>query len=235
MTGTGRVGVFGGTFNPVHWAHLRAAEEVVEAVGLDRMLFVPSAEPPHKAAGGGDPVAPAALRLAWLRRATADNPRFEVDPLEIERGGRSYSVDTLRAVGERLAPERPVFVIGLDAFVEMDGWREPEALFTLAHFAVMTRPPFSDVTLRGSLPCCVRDAVRLAPDGRSAHHARGTWIRLVPVTPLDVSASDVRRRLREGRSVRYLLPEAVYDAVVSSGAYDPPEGVSRARREARER
>lgn len=131
-------------------------------------------------------------------------------------------METLHAIAERLAPRRPVFVIGLDAFVEIDSWREPEALFATAHFAVMTRPPFSDATLRGSLPSCVRDAVRLADDGRSATHPAGTWIRLVPVTPLDVSASDIRRRLRQGRSVRYLLPEAVHDAVASSGAYGPP-------------
>jgi len=226
--GAERLGVFGGTFNPVHVAHLRAAEEVVEALGLDCVLFVPAAEPPHKAARAEDPVAPAALRLDWLRRATADNPHFAVDALEIERGGRSYSVDTLRAVGERIAPERPVFVIGLDAFVEMDAWREPEAIFALAHFAVMTRPPGSDATLRGHLPACVREAVRLDPDGRSGRHAQGTWLRVVPVTPLDVSASEIRRRLREGRSVRYLLPEIVHDAVVSSGAYASPEGASRA-------
>lgn len=215
-------GVFGGTFNPVHLAHLRAAEEVVEALGLRRMLFVPSAGPPHKPAGGDDPIAPAELRLAWLREAVAGNPRFEVDALEIERGGTSYSVDTLRALSARLAPERPVFVIGWDAFLEIDTWREPAALFALADFAVMTRPPVSGASLHGSLPSCLRDAVRVADDGRSAAHAAGEgWIRLVPVTPLDVSASEIRRRLREGRSVRYLLPERVHDAVLKSGAYGP--------------
>jgi nicotinate-nucleotide adenylyltransferase len=217
-----QTGVFGGTFNPVHVAHLRAAEEVVEALGLVRMLFVPSAGPPHKPAAAGDPIAPAPLRLAWLREAVADNPRFEVDPLEIERGGTSYSVHTLRALAGRLAPERPVFVIGWDAFLEIDTWKEPEALFLLADFAVMTRPPVSGASLRGSLPSCLREVARVAADGRSASHgAGGGWIRLVPVTPLDVSASEIRRRLREGRSVRYLLPERVHDAVVKSGVYGP--------------
>jgi nicotinate-nucleotide adenylyltransferase len=215
-------GVFGGTFNPVHVAHLRAAEEVVEALGLRRMLFVPSAGPPHKPGSGADPVAPAELRLAWLREAVADNPRFEVDPLEIERGGTSYSVHTLRALSSRLAPGRPVFVIGWDAFLEIDTWREPAALFSLADFAVMTRPPFSSASLHGSLPSCLRDEARVAADGRSAVHGAGEgWIRLVPVTPLDVSASEIRRRLREGRSVRYLLPERVHDAVRKSGVYGP--------------
>jgi nicotinate-nucleotide adenylyltransferase len=144
-----------------------------------------------------------------------------VDPLEIERGGTSYSVHTLRALSARLA-ERPVFVIGWDAFREIDGWKDPASLFLLADFAVMTRPPVSDATLHGSLPSCLRDGARVAPDGRSARHGAGEgWIRLVPVTPLDVSASEIRRRLREGRSVRYLLPERVHDAVTKSGIYGP--------------
>jgi nicotinate-nucleotide adenylyltransferase len=226
-------GVFGGTFNPVHVAHLRAAEEVAEALGLERMLFVPAAAPPHKQGEETDPIAPPELRLAWLRAATADNPRFAVDPIEIERGGTSFSVDTLREIAARTAPARPVFVIGWDAFREIDTWKDPATLFALADFAVMTRPPISDASLRSFLPSCIQDGARVAGDGRSAelcpagaeHGAPGGTIRLVPVTPLDVSASDVRRRLREGRSVRYLLPERVHDAIVASGVYGPrPRG-----------
>jgi nicotinate-nucleotide adenylyltransferase len=226
----GAVGVFGGTFNPVHVAHLRAAEEVAEALDLERMLFVPAAAPPHKRADAGDPIAPAERRLAWLRAATADNPRFAVDALEIERGGTSFSVDTLREIAARTAPVRPVFVIGWDAFREIDTWKDPATLFALADFAVMTRPPASDASLRSFLPSCIRDGARVAADGRSAEHgAGGGRIRLVPVTPLDVSASDVRRRLREGRSVRYLLPERVHDAIVRSGVYGPPPRPTGAR------
>ena len=217
-----RTGVLGGTFNPVHVAHLRVAEEVAEALGIGRMLFVPAASPPHKPDEGADPIAPPELRLAWLLEAAADNPRFRVDPLEVERGGTSYSVDTLRDLAARTAPERPVFVIGWDAFVEIDTWKDPATLFALADFAVMTRPPDSDATLRGFLPACIRAEARVAADGASAHHRRG-WIRLIAVTPLGVSASDIRRRLREGRSVRYLLPERVHDAIVASGVYGPGE------------
>jgi nicotinate-nucleotide adenylyltransferase len=216
------VGIFGGTFNPVHVAHLRAAEEVAETLGIGRMLLVPAASPPHKsAAAGADPIAPAELRLAWLAEATADNPRFHVDPLEVKRGGTSYSVDTLREIAERTAPVRPVFVIGWDAFREIDTWKDPATLFRLADFAVMTRPPVSDADLRSFLPSCIRAEARVAADGRSAECGAGGTIRLVSVTPLDVSASDVRRRLREGRSVRYLLPERVHDAIVASGVYGP--------------
>jgi nicotinate-nucleotide adenylyltransferase len=220
-----RIGVFGGTFNPVHIGHLRAAEEVVEALDLERMVFVPSAGPPHKTDLADDRIAPAELRLEWIQLAIRRNPRFEVDPLEIERGGASYSVDTLRTLGARIAPEKPVFAIGHDAFVEIDSWREPEALFELAHFAVITRPPIARVSLMDSLPRCIRSAVEPAEGGRVAlHRQANSWIRLLEIPALDISSSDIRRRLRGGRSLRYLLPLAVAEAVEKSGVYRAPRG-----------
>jgi nicotinate-nucleotide adenylyltransferase len=220
-----RTGIFGGTFNPVHIGHLRAAEEVVEALGLERMVFVPSADPPHKSDLADDPVASAALRLEWVELAIQGNPHFTVDPLEIERGGASYSVDTLRAIGEQIAPEKPVFTIGHDAFIEIDSWREPEALFELANFAVITRPPVEQVSLTDCLPRCIRSSVETDEDGWVARHRHAdTWIRLLEIPALDISSSDIRLRLREGRSLRYLLPLAVAEAVEKSGAYRPRQG-----------
>lgn len=221
------VGVYGGTFNPIHVGHLRAAEEVAEALGLARVLFVPSAVPPHKADDPRDAIAPAALRLDWVRRAIADNPGFAADPIEVERGGASYLVETLGALRQRLArgDEAPVFLVGSDAFAEMGEWREPTALFALAHYAVMVRPPLRSGSLADWLPPAVRDDVELAPDGRSGRHRRAdTWLRLVEIAGFDVSASDLRARLRDGRSVRYLLPEAIRDAVLASGVYGATPG-----------
>jgi nicotinate-nucleotide adenylyltransferase len=224
MKSAAHVGIFGGTFNPIHVGHLRAAEEVVEALRLERMIFVPSAQPPHKAGTQRDPIAPAAQRLAWVRAAVAGNPRFEVDPIECERAGPSYSVETLRAIGRRVAPELPVFAIGQDAFAEVGTWREPEALFTLAHFAIFTRPPVAKGSLAEWLPAVVKGEIALASDGLSGKHRRaGTWLRLLEIPALDVSASDIRARLRQGRSVRYLLPEPVREAVERSGVYAAPE------------
>jgi nicotinate-nucleotide adenylyltransferase len=219
-----RIGVFGGTFNPIHLGHLRAAEEVCEAVGLARMLFVPSARPPHKR-GESEAIAPAELRLEWARLATAGNPRFEVDPIEVERDGPSYLVDTLRAIGERIAPARPVFVLGHDAFVEMETWREPKTLFTLADFVAMTRPPLQRGHLADWLPDALAEAFEIAPDGLSARHRdAGTTLQLLAITALDVSASEIRERIASGRSVRYLIPPAVHDAVLASGCYGPSPG-----------
>ena len=125
----GLIGVYGGTFNPIHVGHLRAAEEVAEVLGLSRVLFVPSATPPHKVEDQRDAIAPAADRLAWVRLAIADNPRFEASAIEVERGGASYLVDTLRELRAKLAPGEPVFLVGSDAFAEMGAWREPVSCF----------------------------------------------------------------------------------------------------------
>jgi len=228
-----RVGLFGGTFNPIHVGHLRAAEEVGEALGLERVVFVPSAQPPHKRQREDDVIAPATERLAWVRAAVAGNPRFSVDAIEQARAGPSYSVDTLRAYAGEPGQARVVFVIGSDAFVDLGSWREPGALLSLANFAVMTRPPGPRGALVEWLPADLARHVELAPDGRSARHREaGTWIRTVEITALDVSSSDVRARLRAGRSVRYLLPDGVHDAVVASGLYVPQgaAGERRARR-----
>jgi nicotinate-nucleotide adenylyltransferase len=218
MTEVGLLGVFGGTFNPIHLGHLRAAEQVVELLGLDRLLFVPSGTPPHKRE---ERLAPARVRLDWVRRAAAGNKRFEVDALEVERGGPSFSVDTLRAIGARVAPRKPVFVIGSDALVELASWREPATILELAHLAVVARREAAGA-LAERFPPALVPALELAPDGRSARHrSAGSWVRWLEIDVLPISATDVRDRLRAGRSVRYLVPEAIHDDVVASGVYGP--------------
>lgn len=214
--------VFGGTFNPVHLGHLRAAEEIAEQLRASRVLFVPSHAPPHKSDDPRDPLASADQRRRWLAAALAGNPRFELETLELERGGPSYSVDTLAALAERFAPARPVFAIGQDAFVELGAWRQPRLIARLAHLAVLQRPPGDGGSLAQWLPSCLREDFTLAADGRSSRHREaGTWIRVFDVAALDISASTIRARLRAGRSVRYLLPEAIHDEVVACGFYAP--------------
>jgi nicotinate-nucleotide adenylyltransferase len=147
-------------------------------------------------------------------------PALQRGPLELERDGPSYSVDTLRTLRKRDGEVETVFLIGLDAFAEIGSWREPEVLFELTHFAVFPRAARDPGTLADWIPDCVKGEIVLAPDGRSGRHARaGTWVRLLSIRPLDVSASELRARLREGRSVRYLVPDAVRRAILASGAY----------------
>jgi nicotinate-nucleotide adenylyltransferase len=232
------IGLYGGTFNPIHQGHLRAAEEVAEALELDRMLFIPSARPPHKREVGDDVIAPAKLRLEWVALAVQENPRFVVDPIELDRPGPSYLVDTLIQLRERHAGEDLVFTVGQDAFAEMGLWREPERLFALAHIAVTTRPPVGEGHLEEWLPECVRGDFEVAADGLSAQHrTAGTWIRQLSITALDISASEIRQRVREGRSIRYLAPEPVRAAIEASRCYkaEPrtPGSCDASRREGR--
>ena len=218
--GERRIGVYGGTFNPIHRGHLRAAECVAQALGLIEMIFVPCARPPHKTEDADDPIAPAAERLAWVELAVEGNPLFSVDPIEIERGGASYSVVTLEALRLKHAPDRIVFVLGHDAFVEMGSWREPERIFAMVDIAVTSRPPVSSGTLTEWLPEFARDRVEIAPDGRSGRHRKsGSRLELVEIDALDISSSEIRARLRAGEDVLDLVPERMGPALMASRCY----------------
>lgn len=221
---TERVGLFGGTFNPIHLGHLRAAEEVREALGLDRVRFVPSRVPPHKHADDADPIASSDDRLAWVEAAIAGHEGFAVDRIEIDREGPSFLVDTLEAIRARDGEaRRSVFIVGEDAFAEMGDWRAPERIFALTDLAVMTRPPGRMRGLGDVLPEVVRPAYAIDDDGRRAvHREAGTRIDLVPISALDISSSRIREACRKGRSIRYLVPESIRSAIETSGRYGPP-------------
>jgi len=215
-----RVGIFGGTFNPIHLGHLHAAEQVRAHLGLRRVVFVPAADPPLKRRRD-EKIAPAALRLGWVQAALRGHPHFAVDDLELHRAGPSYTIDTLRLLSAKLAPARLVFIVGEDAFAELDLWREPAALLSLVDFAVMTRPPGSGKPLRSLVSDALAAPIDWAEDGESGtHRSAGTRLSRVHITALDISATDIRRRIRTHESVRYLLPEAVHDDVIASGAYE---------------
>lgn len=216
-----RIGLFGGTFNPIHLGHLRAAEEVREALKLEQIAFIPSRVPPHKQQDEIDPIASPAQRLDWVERAVSSYENFFVDRIEIEREGPSYLVDTLTAIRDRdPGAGAPVFIIGEDAFAEMGTWREPERIFTLADFAVMTRPPGRLSDLQEWIPEVARAAFEFDENGRKAwHNQAGTQIELVSITPIDISSSQVRRACREEHSIRFLVPESIREAIEKSGEY----------------
>lgn len=216
-----RIGLLGGTFNPIHLGHLRAAEEVREMLCLEQVIFIPSAIPPHKVADADDPIAQAALRLEWVEAATASQPAFGVDRIEVDRAGPSFLVDTLETIGHRTPHHtKTVFIVGEDAFAEMGDWRSPERLFGLSDFAVMTRPPGRLERLADRIPEIVRDAFTFSGDGRSAaHRETGARIDLVEVTALDISSSAIRRALRQGESIRYLVPESIRESIKKTGPY----------------
>ena len=185
------IGLFGGSFDPVHHGHLIAARAALEALGLDEVRFIPVGSQPFKPAG---PVAPAADRVEMLRRAVAGEPRFVVDDVEVRRTGPSYTVETVQEL-QRREPGRPfILLAGADAAAGIPRWREAEALLRLVRVAVFARPGVA------------------VPEG--------SWISAsVPAPLLEISATDLRRRVAAGRSIRYYVPDAVATYVAERGLY----------------
>ncbi len=208
-----RIGIFGGTFNPIHLGHLRAAEEVREALELEKVLFVPSYLPPHKELALG---VPAEVRLEIVRLSIRSNPFFELSSFEVEQGGNSYSVRTIEYVRQRFETV-PWFILGQDAFNEILTWYQASRLFDLAHFAVMSRPGAERPELADVL---VEEAARFrpAPDGYVS--SEGNRIVFVDVTPLDISSSKIRDLCRQGRSVTYLIPKEVEEYIERERIYE---------------
>ncbi len=212
-----RVGLFGGTFNPVHIAHLRTAEEVREHCALDRVDFVLSAVPPHKSRSG---LASVTHRLRMLELAVAGNPRFVVNTMEIARAGRSYSIDTIRDCQAREPEARFTFILGADAFAEIDSWKSYRDIFGLCDVCVISRPGIA----ASEPPIAVADAFCYDSDRGVYVHRSGHAVLFLTVTALMISASDIRTRLGTGRSVRYLVPPTVADYIAQHRLYT--EGVS---------
>ncbi len=188
-----KVGVFGGTFDPPHLGHLVAAQEIHAQLRLDRLLLVPAAVPPHKQ---DREVSPGDVRLEMLRAAVGDDRRFEVSNVELRRGGASYTVDTLRTLRERHgATVRLFLAMGADQAGEFDTWREPDAVAELATLALFAREG---------------QAVPDLPGRRVAH---------VTVPTLEVSSTDIRRRVRSGEPIRFLVPDPVAAIIRREGLY----------------
>ena len=209
-----RIGIFGGTFDPVHNGHLRTALEVAELLALDELRLVPASVPPHR----GAPLATAMERLRMLELAADANPGFVVDDRELVRGGASYTIDTLRSLRAELgAAARLCLIVGLDAFAAIDTWKEWRALAEHAHLVVVQRP--------GAALALGEDAGRWAaarfagdPAAALAGAAQGAILRL-ELTQLAISATHIRALLAEGRSPRYLLPDAVLDYIRENRIY----------------
>lgn len=206
--------MLGGTFDPVHLGHLRSAVELREVLGLDRVHMIPAAMPPLRET----PRVPPEERLALLRLGIGDTPGLVADPRELQRDGPSYSVDTLAALRHEIGEQGClVMALGHDAFLRLADWQAPERLFALAHVVVIDRPDHEaalDAPLRRLLAGREVDSVA-ALMARPA----GGLLRLSLPTRMAVSATEVRRRLAAGLSVRYLLPEAVEARLVSRGLY----------------
>lgn len=219
-----RLGVLGGTFNPVHAGHLLLAESFRERLALDRVLFVPVGEPPHKPARG---LVDALHRYAMVSLAVAGHPAFAVSDVEVRRAGPCYSVDTLAILAREWPGARLYFLLGSDAFLDLPTWHQPERLGTWATLAVGAR---AGVAFDPDGPAARAVLDRLGLRGflrvgvpEDLARAEGGAVLLVPTASLPVSARDIRRRLAAGESVRYLTPPAVADYIAQHRLYTEPE------------
>ncbi|MBL0285452.1 MAG: nicotinate-nucleotide adenylyltransferase [Zoogloea sp.] len=213
--GHGPLGLFGGTFDPIHHGHLRLAETAREALTLDRVRIIPAGQPPHRAAPG----ASGPDRLAMARLATADNPAFEVDPAEVEALQASFTIVTLERLRAELGPTRPlVLLLGVDAFLGLPTWRRWAELFDFAHIAVANRPGYSLDTAQMPPALARLCAARQAP-AHILHGAPGGSLVQFDMTPLAISATDIRTRRAAGLSLRYLLPAPVIDYISTHRLY----------------
>jgi nicotinate-nucleotide adenylyltransferase len=210
-----RWGVLGGTFDPVHYGHLRAAESVREAMALDRIVFVPARVPPHKAR---PTVTAAEDRYRMVEAAVSHQATFDVSPIEIERQGPSYTLDTL----DQLAGDsrREVFFItGIDAFREIRTWHRWEALLQSHSFVVHGRPGYGLAGALEVVPDSLRSRLVELRNGAPPPLDRGPSIYLVSALTLNISATEIRALLRSGRSVRYLVPPEVEAYIVKHRLY----------------
>jgi len=209
------VGIFGGTFDPIHFGHLRTAFELLQALRLAEVRFIPAGNPPHR----GVPLCSARRRLDMVRAAIAGQPGFVVDDREVRREGPSYTVMTLRELRAE-EPGRPFcLIMGMDAFLGLPQWHEWRSLLELAHLVVAPRPGWTapDAGTLGELV-----ATRATQRVEALHETVAGRILVRPVTQLEISSTDLRDLIVAGQDPRYLLPDAVRAMIRDTGCYRPP-------------
>ncbi|MGC4099181.1 MAG: nicotinate-nucleotide adenylyltransferase [Nitrospira sp.] len=218
-----RLGLLGGSFNPIHNGHLTIAHHVLERMQLSGVLFIPNGDPPHKPDGS---LAPAAVRFEMVRLAIADSPLFMISDIEMQRTGKSYSIDTIRALHHHYGPSTELFfVIGLDAFLDFPTWREPRELLKLCHFVVVSRPEQSFQTLvkMPLLPGLHLSALAQLDTGDQnrldIQIPSGPGITCLAIPPSSTSASDIRWRIRSGLPLANRLPPAVESYILRYSLY----------------
>jgi len=211
--GVNAVGLFGGTFDPVHFGHLAPLDQVQRSLGLTCVRVVPCATPPHRRA----PVADPAQRLAMVELALGAYPALRLDPREIDRGGISYTVDTLETLRDESGTQPLCLIVGTDAFLGLPSWHRWQEIPDLAHIVVMQRPGWRMDIEAGELPAWA--APRLVPDPLQLDKQPAGWIAIVPVTPVDVSATEIRRIIATGGDPSGMLPAPVWHYIQAHGLY----------------
>ena len=206
------IGIFGGTFDPIHYGHLRTAFEILQALRFGEIRFVPSGDPPHC----GTSIAKAALRFDMVSAATAAETGFVVDDCELRRNGPSYTIDTLSAMREEISDQPMGLILGMDAFLGLTSWHRWDELLNYAHIVVAHRPGWRapDIGPLGEL---------LSEHGThrvdDLHKHREGFIHIHAVTQLEISSTEIRDLVGAGRDPRFLMPDVVRDVIMNSGCY----------------
>lgn len=200
-----RIGIMGGTFDPIHYGHLIAAEEAKDKFAMDKVLFIPSGDPPHKK---NYKVTPAELRYAMTLLATVGNPKFEVSRIEINRKGYSYTIDTLREIRENCPEADYYFITGADAILDILSWKDPKELLRLCKFIAATRPGY-----------CLNQLDRVM-----AKLGYGSWreeklVSILEIPAVSISSTEIRLRVQNGQSIRYLVPDEVLQFIMKNKLY----------------
>ncbi len=190
-----KIGIFGGTFNPPHIAHLLVAESVLDQLMLDKVLFVPAAIPPHKM---DEQIIPADIRLQMVKAALADEPAFEACDIELRREGPSYSIDTIRELKGRYPGDELILMMGIDLLIDFRSWKNPKEILSECTVVVMGRPGFA-------LNSVEQELLRR--------------VEIVNVPGIDISSSDIRRRVKAGKTIRYMVPRAVEEYIHANSIY----------------
>lgn len=211
-----KIGILGGTFNPIHLGHLRAAEEIAEDLALQTVYLIPAGVPPHKPQA---PIAEFSHRLEMVKLASEISPLLEVWDLEGKRPGLSYSIDTLRAFHSSFGHDLKLFfIIGIDAFMEIKAWKEYQNLFRYASFVVINRPGHTTERLKTFLGS-LNIGFKWSPEKGCFCHPSGKVLLSKDTTLMDISASSIREKVSKGVSIRFLVPEVVREYIEKVGLY----------------
>jgi len=212
------IGIFGGTFDPIHFGHLRLAQELAAALALKEVRFIPAGRPPHRVAPGVS----SAQRLEMVRLAIAANSQFVLDEREVKKEGLCYTVDTLNELRQEMGEKQPLcLLMGADQFLGLPSWHNWQALFELAHIVVAHRPGFPQISWADNMPDALQKEMkaRQCAEVKALHELSSGLIYTQPITPLDISATSIRNSLRKGLSPRYLLPDVVLDYIQTHNLY----------------
>jgi len=219
-----RIGLFGGTFNPIHMGHVQVIREVKKKFGLDKIFLIPSAFPPHKETEG---IIDGLDRIEMIRLSFSDDPDFVVSDVELKRSGFSFTIDTVRHF-KSILPENTklYFIVGLDAFLEVDTWKSYKDLFLLIPFIVMSRAATgqrdTDLQwkhLESYIKSKISDGYRHSASRSCYIHDVKQPIFLFEVTPMEISSTEIRERIRKGRTIKSLVTEPVEDLIKTKGLY----------------